>query len=183
MKYFFTKIFNSRLVLKMSNKMEWKYRIGYWWSEKKSLKLNKDQLEKHLNDRKAELIKIDLDGDLNTQGPFDAIIHKVSDLMCKVESDQDAKEKVEKFENFVSRHPQMIVIDTPANIRKVLDRSRQYKIIADSELALADSVFTPSFVELTSNDVNDNLTKLNSANVTFPLGKFCFFLSKIYPHL
>lgn len=68
----------------------------------------------------------------------------------------------------MQRHPEIVIIDSLDNVRKVLDRYRQYKIIEDSELAIEDGVFTPTFVEITSTDVNENLRKMQAANVKFP---------------
>lgn len=73
-------------------------------------------------------------------------------------------------QNYIAAHPEIIVIDRLDNIRKILDRYRQYMIIEESELAKEDKVFIPSFVELTSNNVIENLDKLKSANVKFPIG-------------
>lgn len=39
------------------------------------------------------------------------------------------------LQTYCRNHPEMIVLDTLDNIRKVLDRYRQYKIVEDSELA------------------------------------------------
>lgn len=146
------------------------YRIGYWWSEKKSQKMNVAELGRHFIDKGCEFIKIDLDSDLEAQGPFDAIIHKLSDVMCKVDCDQTAAQQVKSFEvnchltlsrpipfkpvlqwhivvvdhsnlnipfqQYAKRHPHMVVVDSLDNVRKVLDRYRQYKIIENSELAI-----------------------------------------------
>lgn len=74
------------------------------------------------------------------------------------------------IKNYIEAHPEIIVIDRLDNIRKILDRYRQYMIIEESELAKEDKVFIPSFVELTSNNLIENLEKLKSANVKFPIG-------------
>jgi len=71
-------------------------RVGYWWSEKKSQKMNVAELARHFVDKSCEFIKIDLDSDLEMQGPFDAIIHKLSDVM--VNCDEKAVQQVRAFE-------------------------------------------------------------------------------------
>ena len=90
-------------------------------------------------------------------------------------------------------HPETVILDPLENVRKLMDRYKQYKLIDDSELARegmlpffsinniltivfkisilhSDGVFTPTFVELTTTDVNENLRKLEEANVSFPFG-------------
>ncbi|KAI2805748.1 Inositol-tetrakisphosphate 1-kinase [Blomia tropicalis] len=143
-------------------------RVGYWWSEKKSQKINVAELARHFMENGYEFTLIDLDSDLELQGPFDAIIHKLSDAMCKVDRDEVASRQVKSFEQYVKQHPEVIIIDSLDNVRKVLDRYRQYKIIENSELAIEDNVFTPTFVEMTSTDVVENLNKMKMANVKFP---------------
>ncbi|CAG2102688.1 unnamed protein product [Medioppia subpectinata] len=144
-------------------------KVGFWWSEKKCLKINVNELEDNFRARGYELIKIDLDSPIEPQGPFSAIIHKLSDVMVKAQqSDQLALKQIQHFEDYVDKHPEVVILDPLENVRKLLDRYRQYKLIDDSELAREDGVFTPTFVELKTNDVNENLEKLKAAAVSFP---------------
>jgi len=73
-------------------------RVGYWWSEKKSQKMNVAELAQHFVEKGCEFVRLDLDSDLEMQGPFDAIIHKLSDVMCKVDRDETAVQQVKSFE-------------------------------------------------------------------------------------
>lgn len=74
-------------------------RIGFWWSEKKSQKLNSTEFKNILKHRGYELVKIDLDFPLASQGPFLAIVHKLSDVAAKADSgDLKAKKQIESFE-------------------------------------------------------------------------------------
>ena len=50
-------------------------------------------------------------------------------------------------------------------------------VICFPTFCLLDGVFTPTFVELTITDVNDNLKKLTEANVNFPFGEYLSLLS------
>lgn len=75
-------------------------KIGFWWSEKKSVKLNPIEFKKILHDRCGfQLVKIDLESPLETQGPFRAIVHKLSDVAAKADSgDLKAKQQLDSFE-------------------------------------------------------------------------------------
>lgn len=73
-------------------------RVGYWWSEKKSQKINVGELHRLFVEKHYEFVKIDLDKDIESQGPFDAIIHKLSDVIVKAERDADARKQIEAFE-------------------------------------------------------------------------------------
>lgn len=73
-------------------------RVGYWWSEKKSQKMNLAELARQFTEKGCEFVRLDLDADLEAQGPFDAIIHKLSDVMCKADRDSLAAQQVKSFE-------------------------------------------------------------------------------------
>lgn len=73
-------------------------RVGYWWSEKKSQKMNLAELARQFTEKDCEFVRLDLDSDLEAQGPFDAIIHKLSDVMCKADRDPLAAQQVKSFE-------------------------------------------------------------------------------------
>lgn len=73
-------------------------RVGYWWSEKKSQKINIQELARLFHLKGYEFEKIELDQDLEKQGPFDAIIHKLSDVMCKADRDENAARQISLFE-------------------------------------------------------------------------------------
>lgn len=168
-------------------------RVGYCWSERKGQKINVEELAENFAQNGYEFVKIDLDKDLEQQGPFDAIIHKLSDLLYQIDTDEQARHQIKAFENFIEAHPEIIVIDQLKNVSKILDRYHQYKIIKESDLAkeglihyfpfflliiyhcFADGVFTPTFVEMTSTNVDENLHKLEAANVKFPFGNSIHF--------
>lgn len=74
-------------------------RIGFWWSDKKSQKLNTTEFKNILKNRGYELVKIDLDFPLVSQGPLLAIVHKLSDVAAKADSgDMKARKQIEAFE-------------------------------------------------------------------------------------
>ncbi|UXI16754.1 3-hydroxybutyryl-CoA dehydrogenase [Sarcoptes scabiei] len=143
-------------------------RIGYWFNERKSLKLNIESMRKQFASKGFEFVKLDLDTDLEQQGPFDAIIHKLCVQTDSENQDDNAEKQLKSFEEFLEKHPELIVFDRPKNIRKVIDRYRQYKIVENSELAKEDGVFTPTFVEMTSSNGEANLYQMHKANVKFP---------------
>lgn len=151
----------------MTNAM---HRIGYWWSEKKSTKLNISELETLLLKNDCQLIKIHLDRSLEEQGPFSVIIHKLSDIIVKADQgDANAKRAIQAFENYVRKHPEITVLDPLDNVRTLLDRYNQYRLIEESGLAKEDVVFTPAFVHLTSNNIDVNRGRIKRSKVTFPL--------------
>jgi len=74
-------------------------RIGYWWSEKKSQKLSFDTFNELCSNRGLQAVRLNLDTPLDQQGPFDLIVHKLSDVAAKADSgDLTAKQQVDAFE-------------------------------------------------------------------------------------
>ncbi|KAL1138602.1 hypothetical protein AAG570_008665 [Ranatra chinensis] len=142
--------------------------IGYWMSEKKSQKLNWSEFAKVCRAQGYDLVKLDLARSLEDQGPFNVIIHKLTDIIAQAQQcDKKASAMLEHIENYISMHPEIIIIDPFENVRKLLDRYTSYRIIHESDLHKSD-VFTPTFVELTSSDPQTNLKALHDAGVKFP---------------
>ncbi|BES99604.1 Inositol 1, 3, 4-trisphosphate 5/6-kinase [Nesidiocoris tenuis] len=142
--------------------------IGYWMSEKKSQKLNWSEFSKVCRKHGFELVKLNLNACLEDQGPFTVIIHKLTDIIASaVRNDIKAIKMLQHVENYIKSNPEVVIIDPVENVRKLLDRYRTYGVINDSDLHKID-VFTPPFVDLTSNDPAVNLETLKRSGVCFP---------------
>ncbi|GIY23612.1 hypothetical protein CDAR_590621 [Caerostris darwini] len=145
-------------------------RVGYWWSDKKSRKLSAIELTAVCRASGLELVKLDLNLSLEEQGPFSAIVHKMSDILVKaLKGDEQSKAICESFQKYIDSHPKMVIIDSFENIRKVLSRYEQYRIVNESEICNEGDIFIPAFVELNTMDVQKNLCKMKLAGVDFPL--------------
>lgn len=151
-------------------------RLGFWFSDKKRSKIL-PVLPSICRAYGLELVQIDLTKPLEIQGPFCAILHKLTDVIVKAESagnddaDSEAnqhKRIVQEFERYLAARPQILVIDPIDNVRLLLDRLKTYQLIEESQLAKDDGVFTPSFVELATTNVVKNLLLLKNAGVNFP---------------
>ncbi|XP_013784864.1 inositol-tetrakisphosphate 1-kinase-like [Limulus polyphemus] len=115
------------------------------------------------------LLSLDLSRPLEDQGPFVAIVHKLCDFVVKAnEGNEEAIKICEEFEEYICRHPEILVIDQLSNVRKLLDRSHQYTMVKTSELEQDDDVFTPPFVEFTTTDIQENIEKIKAAKVSYP---------------
>ncbi|KAK3094059.1 hypothetical protein FSP39_023559, partial [Pinctada imbricata] len=113
---------------------------------------------------------IDIDRCLESQGPFDLILHKCTGLMVKAaEGNTTAIQQIQNIKSYVKNHPSCILVDPFDSIKKLIDRNEQYKLLLQCHLLDSDSsVFTPSFVELTTTDVVTNRQRLKEAHVSFP---------------
>ena len=134
-------------------------RIGFWLADKKWNRINREQLEQLLLQQGYLLIRLDLDEPLETQGPFAAIVHKVSEEMARAENgDTESKRRIQTFEvtsfirtflfhslkpslvfyqqqNYLSLHSEIILFDNLYGVRLLMDRLSEYKLVADSEVA------------------------------------------------
>ncbi|KAK3907991.1 Inositol-tetrakisphosphate 1-kinase [Frankliniella fusca] len=142
--------------------------IGYYVTEKKNAKMNWSEFGNVCRNHGFSLMKVNLQESLEKQGPFFAIIHKMTEVILKASSgDLEATAALENVESYIKSHPEVIVVDPLDGVRSLMDRSRYYRIVQNSDLA-EDKVFTPTFVDLTSTDLNENLQRLNNAGVTYP---------------
>lgn len=145
-------------------------RVGYWWSEKKSRKINVPELTAVCRSSGLELVKLDFDRPFEEQGPFTAIVHKMSDILVKAKKDDSqAKAICVSFQSYVNSHPEMAVIDSLENVDKVLGRYEQYKIVNESEICDEGDIFIPAFMELTTMNIPENISKMKSAGIDFPV--------------
>ncbi|OXA60542.1 inositol-tetrakisphosphate 1-kinase [Folsomia candida] len=144
-------------------------RLGYWLSLKKSRKLSLPDIEASLRSRDVEPVKIDLEKPLADQGPFDCILHKLTDYIAQAESgDQEAEFIISNVQEYSKQHPAMLVIDSIDCLRLLINRFKTYGMIDSATEFMQGTTFVPKFVALVSNDFNTNLKLLHDAGVTFP---------------
>ncbi|XP_012264305.1 inositol-tetrakisphosphate 1-kinase-like [Athalia rosae] len=141
--------------------------IGYWISEKKRQKLNWSDFQTVCARNGFILKMVDINANLDSQGPFNVFVHKLTDTLATAEyGDQDAKFIVSRIQEYIKKHSEMIVIDPLENVTNLRNRHRCYTIIRNS--LQQDDVFTPNFVEFKSMNVQENLNLLKQKNVNFP---------------
>ncbi|XP_031340666.1 inositol-tetrakisphosphate 1-kinase-like isoform X2 [Photinus pyralis] len=145
-----------------------KKRIAYWVSEKKMKKLNWFEFEGVCNNFGYELFKLDLESDLESQGGFNVLLHKLTDTIALANNgDEKCSNTIRLIETYISRHPELVVIDPIPNVRQLLDRYMAYSIIAATDLYKYD-VFTPTFCEIVTNSKEETEVQLKNHNVRFP---------------
>ncbi|CAG5127382.1 unnamed protein product, partial [Candidula unifasciata] len=74
-------------------------RVGYWISEKKKKKLDFESHRELFRNAGIDLVEIDLSRSVESQGPFDLMVHKVTDLFAlAVDGDASAENAIKNFE-------------------------------------------------------------------------------------
>lgn len=148
-------------------KMSDKNVIGYSISEKKRQKFNWNDFCSVCESEGFLLKMIDINSDLESQGPFHVFIYKMTDKLAHAEyGDQNAKAIISRMKEYFCQHPEIIVIDPLDNIRILINRYKSYEILQE-QLQL-DDVFTPRFVEIKSKNTIENISLLRMAGIKFP---------------
>lgn len=144
-----------------------KYVIGYSISEKKRQKFNWDDFCSVCESEGFQLKMIDINSDLEPQGPFHVFIYKLADKLAHAEyGDQNAKAIILKMKEYFRKHPEIIVIDPLDNVRILINRYKSYEILQEN-LQL-DEVFTPRFVEIKNKNSMESISLLKMAGIKFP---------------
>uniref|UniRef100_A0A8C5FQ47 Inositol-tetrakisphosphate 1-kinase n=1 Tax=Gadus morhua TaxID=8049 RepID=A0A8C5FQ47_GADMO len=76
------------------------------------------------------LFIIDLGQPLAPQGPFDVIVHKLSDVIVESEHDQQSKHLLANFQSYVLAHPGTVLLDPLPAMTRLLDRFTSYQIMS-----------------------------------------------------
>lgn len=112
------------------------FKVGVYWAEKKWIRFDEPKFRALLLEKRCELIKLNLDEPLDQQGPFAAIVHKVSDLMARSEAgDLEARKRIENFEKYLHDHPEVVLIDKLDGVRLLMHRFFEFQLIANSNVA------------------------------------------------
>uniref|UniRef100_A0A8W8IBW2 Inositol-tetrakisphosphate 1-kinase n=1 Tax=Magallana gigas TaxID=29159 RepID=A0A8W8IBW2_MAGGI len=110
-------------------------RVGYWLSEKKKKRLNFEDQIPTFRDAGIELVKLNIDKSLELQGPFDLILHKCTLFMVDAEDgDEQSLDAINNIKEYISSHPDCILVDSFESIEKLIDRHEQYKLLLQCNL-------------------------------------------------
>ncbi|XP_074872628.1 inositol-tetrakisphosphate 1-kinase-like [Carettochelys insculpta] len=143
-------------------------RIGYCLNDKKKKKLNFQGFEALCRKRGYEVIEIDLAKPLCEQGPFDVIIHKLSDLILEAGYDSQSHQLVRDFQTYVESYSSIILLDPFPAVRPLLDRFKSYRLLQDLQYQ-DNCIFSPPYVELNSGTGRDAAAQIQERGLTFPL--------------
>uniref|UniRef100_A0A8C2Q3A5 Inositol-tetrakisphosphate 1-kinase n=1 Tax=Cyprinus carpio TaxID=7962 RepID=A0A8C2Q3A5_CYPCA len=145
-------------------------RVGYWLSEKKIKKLSFQTFVEMCRKQGIEMIQLDLSQPIEKQGPFDVIIHKLTDHI--VDADQNVTESlllVQRVQDYIDAHPETVILDPLPAIRTLLDRCKSCKLIHKLEECMQDDrICSPPFMVLKSECGTETLEQLQKHGITFP---------------
>ncbi|CAH2314148.1 inositol-tetrakisphosphate 1-kinase-like [Pelobates cultripes] len=144
-------------------------RIGVCVNDKKKRKLNFHVFEELCKSRGYDVTDVDLSLPLSNQGPFDLIIHKLSDLLVEAGQDLKSHYLVQRLQVYLDTHPYTILLDPLPALHTLLDRFQSYHLLRSLESRNNGicSVFSPPCVELVSKHCD--IVSLVRAHLTFPI--------------
>ncbi|KAJ8686198.1 hypothetical protein QAD02_021992, partial [Eretmocerus hayati] len=111
---------------------------------------------------------INIEADLESQGPIDVFFHKLADFLSRAkDGDEQAKSIVSRVKNYIFKHPELIVIDPLENVEILTNRYESYKMILDG-FRHDDQIFIPNFAYVESSDTSKLMDDLKNNGIRFP---------------
>ncbi|XP_072285913.1 inositol-tetrakisphosphate 1-kinase-like, partial [Pyxicephalus adspersus] len=146
----------------LSSKQAWRWCVEEAWQAYHSSPIVK-------RNRGYDVTEVDLTKCLNSQGPFDLIIHKLSDLLVEAGQDLTSHHHVQRLQVYLGTHPFTILLDPLPALQILLDRFQSYHLLRslESRSQGVGGVFSPTCVELMTK--RHDVLALVRANLTFPI--------------
>lgn len=145
-------------------------KIGYYLSKSKASKLDWDDFIKLVKEEEGIIVTpITLDETLEQQGPFDVIVHKVTDEIAD-KNNQALQQKIKYLGEYVARHPEVIEIDPLARQIPLVDRGIMSRLLhkLNTDLPSELNVLCPQYLVVEQKQANYNQL-LSQANIKFPV--------------
>ncbi|XP_075905845.1 inositol-tetrakisphosphate 1-kinase-like isoform X2 [Nelusetta ayraudi] len=146
-------------------------RVGFCLSDKKRRRMNLDAFAHLCAGNGVEVVEIDLTQPLEPQGPFNVIIHKLSDIIVEAEHDSESQQMLADFQSYVSAHPNIVLLDPLPAMTQLLNRFASYRIMTKLHKALRDwRICSPPYLEIhNASDLSSIQQSVMNQGLSFPL--------------
>ncbi|TWW76708.1 inositol-tetrakisphosphate 1-kinase-like isoform X2 [Takifugu flavidus] len=146
-------------------------RVGFCLSDKKRRRMNLDAFAGLCAGCGVEVVEIDLTQPLEPQGPFDAIVHKLSDVIVEAERDSRSQQLLANFQSYISAHPRTVLLDPLPAMTQLLDRFASYQIMTKLHNSLRDwRICSPPYLEIhRETDLSSVQQAVINQTLSFPL--------------
>ena len=159
----------------MSSSERRKIRLGIMIPKDKNKKLNlRPRIQKCCDQENIEIIEIDIHRELEEQGPFDVLVHKVVDFTKDGLTNTESDELIRRTKCYCQKQSGMAVIDDIEVITDLTSRGYQYGLLDKCTMILNDiQVYAPKSLEISEDCSLGRLHELiEEAGIQFPvLGK------------
>ncbi|XP_030237434.1 inositol-tetrakisphosphate 1-kinase isoform X2 [Gadus morhua] len=154
-----------------SHSMSGRSRVGFCLSAKKRKRMNLAAFSEMCAGHGVKVVEIDLGQPLAPQGPFDVIVHKLSDVIVESEHDQQSKHLLANFQSYVLAHPGTVLLDPLPAMTRLLDRFTSYQIMSKLHKSLRDwRICSPPYLAIHSTgDLASVQTAMEEQGLSFPL--------------
>ncbi|KAG9327955.1 hypothetical protein JZ751_017198, partial [Albula glossodonta] len=120
--------------------------------------------------RGTEVVEIDLSQPMESQGPFDVIVHKLSDVIVEAEHDSQSRTLLSNFQEYVSTHSHMVLLDPLPAMTQLLDRFASYRIMNKLQKSLRDwGICSPPYLEINTGDPSAIREAVERKQLSYPL--------------
>jgi hypothetical protein len=117
--------------------------------------------------------RLDFGRDLADQGPFDVILHKLSEDVSNRVGDQEADLKLSRLEKYLRENPQCMLLDPLASVALATNRVSTLKVLdqvqSDYSLNVKDLPRIPPYVVIPSGTSTEALIDMVSSRLHYPL--------------
>ncbi|KAJ3591049.1 hypothetical protein NHX12_008996 [Muraenolepis orangiensis] len=146
-------------------------RVGFCLSDKKRRRMNLDVFSEMCVGHGIEVVEIELAQPLAAQGPFDVIVHKLSDVIVEAERDAKNRHLLANFQSYIWAHPLTILLDPLSSMSRLLDRFTSYGIMSQLHNSLRDwRVCSPPYLSLQGpGDLSSIQEAMDTQGLSFPL--------------
>lgn len=148
-----------------------RHRVGFCLSDKKRRRMNLDKFSDFCAGHGITVVEINLSQPLEPQGPFDVIVHKLSDIIVEAERDNQSHQLLDNFQNYIAAHPNTVILDPLPAMTQLLDRFASYRIMSKLHNSLRDwHICSPPYLEVAAEvDLSSVHRAVKEHNLSFPL--------------
>ncbi|XP_041981476.1 inositol-tetrakisphosphate 1-kinase-like isoform X2 [Aricia agestis] len=116
------------------------------------------------------MTKLDIEKPFEEQGEINIFLHKLTDVIASADQGEEKTSIIiNRIEQYLSNHPNVLVIDPLDNVRILLNRFNYYSILKEESSLRKIGIFTPTFAEFKTNNINENYDIMRQNGVTFPV--------------
>lgn len=145
--------------------------VGIWIPKGKKARIKLPQtIDALCIKANIKIVEIDPDKDLESQGPFDLILHKVLDYLKEVDT-AEANRRINRFISFTERNPDIVLIDNLKWCWKLTNRRCMTEVINACQFKMKGiKVFLPNTLDVTEGMSHYDIAEEISKNdVKFPV--------------
>ncbi|KAJ8280251.1 hypothetical protein GJAV_G00052320 [Gymnothorax javanicus] len=145
-------------------------RVGFCLSDKKRKRLNLSAFAELCRHRGIEVVEINLSQPMESQGPFDVIVHKLSDVIVEAEHNSESQSLLANFQDYMSAHPLTVMLDPLPAMSLLLDRFVSYRIMNKLQNSLKDrGICSPPYLEISVSDQVAIREAVEQKQLSYPL--------------